>query len=206
MTIEGKVFRMEKKGEKWEVWIIPRIISGQARGLKLDTLQGETTRPTADRVKEALFNMIAADLPGCYFADVFAGSGSMGCEALSRGAEKVFFIEEAPECMKVISRNVEKVKLGQKAQFYKESALKALPKLPKQDIIFMDPPYHKNLGILGLEIIAKYAILKDDGLVILEHDWDEEIPDRIGALACCDTRKYGRCMLHFYRWEKEVAK
>lgn len=205
MTIEGKVFRMKKR-QKREVWVIPRIISGQARGLKLDTLQGEITRPTADRVKEALFNMIATDLPGCYFADVFAGSGSMGCEALSRGAEKVFFIEEAPACMKVVCRNVEKVRLQEKAVFCQESALKALPKLPKQDIIFMDPPYHKNLGVLGLEIIAKYAILKNDGLIILEHDWDEEIPDKVGDLACCDTRKYGRSMLRFYRWEKEQVK
>ena len=185
------------------MWVIPRIIAGQARGLKLDTLQGDMTRPTSDRAKEALFNMIAPDLPGCFFADVFSGSGSIGCEALSRGAEKVFFIEEAPACMKIVSRNVEKVRMQEQAVFYQESALKAIPKLPKQDIIFMDPPYHKNLGVLGLEIVEKYAILKNNGLLILEHDWDEEIPGNVGALIRMDVRKYGRCMLSFYRWEKK---
>lgn len=184
---------------------IPRIIAGQARGLKLDTLQGDVTRPTADRVKESLFNIIASRIPGCCFADVFAGSGSVGCEALSRGAQQVVFVEEVPECANIVSRNIQKVRLEQKAKLYRESALKALPKLPKQDIIFMDPPYHKNLGILGLEIIAKYAILKNNGLVILEHDWDEEIPDRIATFVRYDTRKYGRAMLSFFREDKEQA-
>ena len=86
-----------------------------------------------------------------------------------------------------------------------KSALTALPKLPKQDIIFMDPPYHKNLGVLGLEIVEKCAILKNSGLLILEHDWDEQIPDEVGKLICCDSRKYGRCMLRFYRWKQEEA-
>ena len=188
-----------------EVWVIPRIIAGKAKGLKLDTLQGDMTRPTSDRAKEALFNMLAPDLPGCFFADVFSGSGSIGCEALSRGAEKVFFIEEARECMQIISRNVQKVRLEARAELWRESALTALSKLPKQDIIFMDPPYHKNLGVLGLEIVEKCAILKNSGLLILEHDWDEQIPDEVGKLICCDSRKYGRCMLRFYRWKQEEA-
>ena len=160
---------------------------------------GETTRPTGDRVKEAFFNIIAPQVAQSKFADVFAGSGNIGCEALSRGAQRVTFIDIDPKCKEVILKNAKKVSLDNRVDLYNEDYKTALRRLKEQDIVYIDPPYNKGLGTACLELIAKYDILSKDGIAVLEHDNIEQTPENIGKLVRYDSRKYGRCILSFYR-------
>ena len=180
---------------------MPRIISGKARGLKLETMEGQETRPTADRTKESFFNIISGRIPGCLFADIFSGSGSIGCEALSRGAGIVTFVESALECVKIINKNVGKLKFENKHFIFGEDYKQGLKKMDKQDIIYLDPPFNKGIGAECLEYIAKYDILRFNGIIVLEHDFKENIPGSVGGLIKYDARKYGKCALSFYKYE-----
>jgi len=179
-----------------------RIISGIARGIKLETLPGKDVRPTSDRAKEAFFNIIAERLPESRFADVFAGSGSMGCEALSRGAERVVFVEASLQCRKIIKKNIHKIRTYSEYKVYGDFR-GCIRLLEKQDIVFLDPPYNKGLGIECLELISKYDILTCGGIVVYEHEVLENIPNEIGNLVRYDARKYGRCMMSFYKIGQE---
>ena len=167
--------------------------------MKLDTLPGDFTRPTADRVKESLFNILSQDIKESRFADIFSGTGSIGCEALSRGAERVVFVDESRECERIILKNLKKMGDGYDYKVICQSFKNALINIGEQDLIFLDPPYHKNLGVECLDIISKYGILEKNGTAVLEHDYDEDIPGAFGNLKRYDMRKYGRVMLSFYR-------
>ena len=183
---------------------IPRIISGRARGLKLETIPGEGTRPTADRVKEAFFNIIAEKIWGSSFADVFSGTGSMGGEALSRNADEVVFIDNDPKCREVILRNIGKIDLTRKGIVYCKDYRDVLAEIKPQDIFYVDPPYNKGLGEPCLKLISKYDLVKCGGVVVWEHDKTEEVSENIGKLIRYDERKYGRTRLSFYKLVKET--
>lgn len=149
-----------------------RIIAGKAKGHKLETIDGLATRPTTDRIKETLFNIIAFDLPGCRFLDLFSGSGAIGLEALSRGAEQAVFVENAQPSQDVIVRNLAHTKLEEGARLLFMNADAALDKLAGEnaafDIIYMDPPYAAGLAAPMLEKIQEKKLLNRDGYVILE--------------------------------------
>lgn len=149
-----------------------RIIAGKAKGHKLETIDGLATRPTTDRIKETLFNIIAFDLPGCRFLDLFAGSGAIGMEALSRGAEQAVFVENAAPCHDVIKRNLAHTKLGDGARLLCMDAAAALDRLAEEnaafDVIYMDPPYAAGLAEMMLEKILKKNLLSGDGYAIWE--------------------------------------
>lgn len=153
--------------------IILRIISGKCRGTKLEAPGGMSTRPTTDRIKETLFNIIAFDLPGCKFLDLFGGSGAIGIEALSRGAEKVVFIDNGQEATKCINKNLQKTGLQNLGIVYNIDVYSGIKKLGSQnakfDIIFLDPPYN----LVGLNEIFKEIVendlLADKGYIILEN-------------------------------------
>lgn len=150
-----------------------RIISGKCRGTKLEAPEGMSTRPTTDRIKETLFNIIAFDLPGCKFLDLFGGSGAIGIEALSRGAEKVVFIDNGHEATRCINKNLQKTGLQNLAIVYNIDVYSGIKKLGSQnakfDIIFLDPPYN----LVGLNEIFKEIVendlLADKGYIILEN-------------------------------------
>ena len=149
-----------------------RVISGKCRGTHLVAPEGMETRPTTDRIKETLFNMIAFDLPECRFLDLFSGSGGIGIESLSRGAEKAVFVDQGNEAISCINANLEKTRLTKNAVVMPCSVEKALSQLHRQgetfDIIFMDPPYAlAELDDL-LEMIAQKQLLSEDGYIILE--------------------------------------
>lgn len=149
-----------------------RVISGKCRGTNLVAPEGMETRPTTDRIKETLFNMIAFDLPECQFLDLFSGSGGIGIESLSRGASHAVFVDQGDKAISCIRQNLEKTRLMQSATVMQCSAQQAISKLygeGKQfDIIFMDPPYAiEELDEL-LEMIAKKQLLSEDGYIILE--------------------------------------
>lgn len=148
-----------------------RVIAGKARSLKLETPAGTDTRPTTDRIKETLFNMIQFDIQGACFLDLFAGSGGIGIEALSRGAKEAVFIENAKEACDCIKENLKHTKLGDNARICRQDAFVALTSLEYQkkfQIVFMDPPYHKELEQRVLEYFTTSSLVDEDTLIIFE--------------------------------------
>lgn len=177
-----------------------RIISGNARGTKLYTLEGNNTRPTLDRVKEALFNKINFQLEEAIVLDLFAGSGALGLEALSRGAKIAYFGENSHQAAKVIEKNIYKTKMQDKAKLIIKDYKKILEEVKqiKFDIIFLDPPYETNYDIEAIELVLKDNLLKDNGFIVLETDSNEK-ENKIKTLniKIDDARKYGRVKLLF---------
>lgn len=175
-----------------------RIISGKARGTKLYTLEGETTRPTLDRVKESLFNIIQEKIVGSSFLDVFSGSGAIGLEAASRGAKKVFLCEKDKNAIEVIKKNIEKTHL--EVTLYETSFENMLEKInEKFDIIYIDPPYKTNLVYETVNKLINLNLLKSDSLIIVETDEEERVEQALKNLNfnIIDKRKYGRVHLIF---------
>lgn len=149
-----------------------RVISGSAKGRKLQTIEGLSTRPTTDRIKETLFNIIAFDLPEARFLDLFAGSGAIGIEALSRGAAEGVFVDHDPRCQQAIRENLMHTKLDKLARIMGLEVPSALAQLAKKeetfDIIFLDPPYDMGLAEPTLLEIVRCGLLKRDGYIIVE--------------------------------------
>lgn len=149
-----------------------RVISGQARGLKLKAPEGLETRPTTDRIKESLFNIMAPDLYGCVFLDLFSGSGGIGIEALSRGAEKVVFVDSSPKSIAVIKDNLSRARLEDKAQVICGDVIFIIKSLAAKgvtfDIIYLDPPYGHGLAEASIEAIARAGLLKENGYIAAE--------------------------------------
>lgn len=154
-----------------------RVIAGTAKRLQLKTLEGLDTRPTTDRIKETLFNMIDPWIADCDFLDLFAGSGGIGIEALSRGAREVVFVEKNPRAMAIVKENLKHTRLEKNAVTYQMDVCAALKKLDgskKFDYIFMDPPYNCLLEKLVLEEVSRMDILKKDGMIIIEASLETE--------------------------------
>ena len=147
-----------------------RVISGKCRGTNLVGPEGMGTRPTTDRIKETIFNMIAFDIPECRFLDLFSGSGAMAIESLSRGASEAVLVEKDEKALKCIRQNLEKTRLTEDAKVYACDVNEAIKRLEgKQfDIIFMDPPYALEYISEVLENIVKYNLLAEEGYIILE--------------------------------------
>lgn len=148
-----------------------RVIAGSAKRLQLKTPNGRDTRPTTDRIKETLFNMLAPDLYDCTFLDLFAGSGAIGIEALSRGARKAVFVEHDPRAAACIYENLRHTHLEERAEVQKGDVLFALRQLEgreKFDFIFMDPPYGQDLEEKVLNYLSASTLLNKDALIIVE--------------------------------------
>lgn len=154
-----------------------RVIAGSAKRLQLKTLDGMDTRPTTDRIKETLFNMISPYLYDCIFLDLFAGSGGIGIEALSRGAMEAVFVEKNPKAMACVKENLMRTRLAHKAATMSADVMTALYKLEgdKQfDFIFMDPPYGKLLEKKVLGYLSESELLADEGVIIVEASRETE--------------------------------
>lgn len=147
-----------------------RVIAGSARGMKLKTPEGLNTRPTQDRIKETLFNMIQAYLADCVFVDMFSGSGGIGIEALSRGARKAYFIENAKEPLNCIESNLAATKLEDSAVILKTDAVSSLHHIFEKevDIIFMDPPYNMGHEKQVLTYLKDAKFVTEDTMIIVE--------------------------------------
>ncbi len=151
-----------------------RVIAGKAKHIPLETIRGDQTRPTTDRIKETLFNMIQPYIVDADFLDLFAGSGQIGIEALSRGARGATFIEENPVAITCIKKNLTKTHLSQ-ATVVKADVRKGLRELRQSyDIIFMDPPYKLGIEREILSIIAENNLLREDGFIIIEAALDTD--------------------------------
>ena len=180
-----------------------RIISGTARGTKLFTLEGETTRPTLDRVKESLFNIIQNETIDSIFLDLFSGSGAIGLEAASRGARKVILCDKSKEAINIINKNIEKTHLKEKVELYNldyETLLKTKIK-ENLDVIYIDPPYESNFAIKALELIIEKGLTNEDSTLIIETDDEIKILKELEKLEIkiTDKRKYGRAILIFLK-------
>ncbi len=147
-----------------------RVIAGTARSLSLKTPEGLDTRPTTDRIKETLFNMLQGDIPSCVFVDLFSGSGAIGIEALSRGAKKAYFVENAPKALTCIEQNLSFTKLADRAIVLKQDVCSALNNIYEKsvDIIFMDPPYESEQEWAVLALLPGMKYVTEDTLIIVE--------------------------------------
>ena len=161
-----------------------RVISGSARNLKLVTPEGLDTRPTTDRIKETLFNILQGEIPGSIVIDFFAGSGSIGIEALSRGAKKCYFSDNGKEANRCIVENVKHTRFEEKAVIFNTDAVRAASQINEShvDIIFMDAPYGKGLSEDLLSVLSKKQYVDTDTLFVIEEklDWDTSFADSLG--------------------------
>lgn len=153
-----------------------RVIAGKARSLKLKTPEGLDTRPTTDRIKETLFNVLQSHVPGCVFVDLFAGSGGIGIEALSRGAAYAYFVENGKEAIKCIQDNLNFTKFSDSATLLKQDVFTALPLIHEKevDIIFMDPPYRAGYERQLFALLSAQPYVTENTLMVLEAELDKE--------------------------------
>ena len=181
-----------------------RVIAGTSRGRRLSLFEGRDVRPTPDRVREALFSIIQSKMGG--FADLrvldlFAGSGALAIEALSRGATSACLVEKAAVSGKIIRENLECCQLSNKAKVIIRDAFQALPGFASNsfDLVFLDPPYSKELVHPALAEVDKLDLLSKDGIVCVETGSNATLPESVGQLQRIDQRRYGTIMISFYQ-------
>lgn len=175
-----------------------KVITGSLRGRNLDTLGGDdVTRPTTQATKEALFSSIQFEIEDRKVLDLFAGSGQLGIEALSRGARACTFVESNKSAYKIVENNLEKCKIKDKATLVFSEAKSFLMKKENFDIAFLDPPYHKNLVNDSLPMLTN--IMSDDGVIICETAKDEALPEEVNSWQISKQKKYGKTKLTYYR-------
>lgn len=180
-----------------------RIIGGEARGRKLQAPKGVQARPTADRVREAIFNILGQRLAGGHVLDLYAGSGALGLEALSRGAERATFVEQNPEAARLCATNLSQLGYEERGEILRDDALHALKRLADRsfDWIFLDPPY--DVGPNGALQALASAQLPPEAVVVAEHDAEHEPDERYGTLRLRDRRRYGSTFVSIYESETE---
>lgn len=179
-----------------------RVITGKARGRKLQTLSGNDVRPTTDVVKEAIFSIIQFGIEGRVFLDAYAGSGQMGIEALSRGAEKAVFLDSSRQSCEVVKKNLAITGLSENAVVKNTDTLSYITgTAEKFDIVFMDPPYRTGILMQTLEKIPR--VMNKGGLIICEHPVEEKMPEETGNFVLKKEYRYGKIMVSLYL-HKEV--
>jgi len=180
-----------------------RVISGSAKGRRLVVPKGGAVRPTAGKVKESLFNILPRDFSGLRVLDLFAGTGNVTIEALSRGAEKAVLVDVSPRSAAVIRENLSRLDLVDRAQVWVSPVARARRALARQreffDLIFIDPPYEQRLVGATLEMIAKQGLLAAEGTVVAEHSRREAVKPEYGPLILNDQRRYGDTLLTFFK-------
>ncbi|MDD2955211.1 MAG: 16S rRNA (guanine(966)-N(2))-methyltransferase RsmD [Oscillospiraceae bacterium] len=175
-----------------------RIITGSARGRKLTAPEGLTARPTTEMVKEAVFSAVHFEVPGARVLDLFAGSGQMGLEALSRGAASAVFVENARICLEAVRGNVEACGFQEKGRVLAMDAVSYIQSSDETfDIAFLDPPYRQGLVAAVLPHVAER--MSDRGVIICETDRGEELPEAVGGFVLSRVKRYSKTKVHFYR-------
>lgn len=177
-----------------------RVISGKARGVNLKTPEGLLTRPTIDRVKEALFSIINFDIPASNVLDLFGGTGQLGIEALSRGAKSAVFVDQREDACKLIKENLKRTKLEQDAKVVRMDYLDYLKRCrEKFDIIFLDPPYAEVFLENALKCITEIDILQSGGIIVAERPLGKDLPWDFEGYTRSKDYKYGKVLLTIYR-------
>ena len=177
-----------------------RVITGKARGVQLKTPDGQLTRPTTDRVKEALFSIIQFEIPGAAVLDLFGGTGQLGIEALSRGAKSAVFVDAREDACKLIRENLKRTKLEQDGRVVRADYLEYLNRCrEKFDIILLDPPYAEVFLENSLKRITEIDILQSGGIIIAERPLGKELPWEFEGYSRSRDYKYGNTLLTIYR-------
>ncbi|SFL58246.1 16S rRNA (guanine(966)-N(2))-methyltransferase RsmD [Salibacterium qingdaonense] len=180
-----------------------RVISGKYKGKPLRAVQGMKTRPTSDKVKEAVFQLIGPYFEGGAVLDLYAGTGGVGIEALSRGLNQAVFVDKHPRALKVIKQNLHQAGVKEETEVYRSEAERALTALTKRqrsfDYIFMDPPYADDPIPALLGIISEENLLRPNGIIICEHSSAAELPAHINRLEQQAVRRYGDTSISIYR-------
>jgi len=181
-----------------------RIIGGERRGQKLAQWQGLRIRPLRDRVRTALFDVLSDVLPGAQFLDLFAGTGAVGLEALSRGARWATFVESAPRAVRLVRENIDRLDYRSRAEVLFQDARAAVRELARRgkafDLCFIGAPYGTDLGHTALADLALYSPLRDEAIVVLEVHHKAALPRAQGALQLDSARTYGETRLGYYRF------
>ena len=181
-----------------------RVIGGELKGRKLVTVPGIETRPTADRVREAIFNILGHHVRGAHVLDLYAGTGAMGIEALSRGARFVFFADERKTALAALGKNIKTCSLESKSVAVKWNLLDNLNILrsysPAFDLIFMDPPYNKDMIQPTLSNLCLSQSLANGARLVLEHSPLEPIPENRPEFKLADQRRYGKTLVSFLNY------
>ena len=181
-----------------------RVITGRARGVQLKAPEGMNTRPTTDRVKEALFSIIHFDIPGASVLDLFAGTGQLGIEALSRGASDAVFVDIREDSCRLVKENLKRTKLSQYAQVVKGEYIQYLRNCPRKfGIIFLDPPYSEDFLEKSLNFIAEIDILQSGGIIVTERPLGKELLWDYPGYSRSKDYKYGKILLTIFRKENE---
>ena len=177
-----------------------RVITGKARGIVLKTPEGMATRPTADRVKEALFSIIQFEIPAARVLDLFGGTGQLGIEALSRDAKSAVFVDEREDACRLIRENLKRTKLEAQARVVRSDYLAFLkPCRDKFDIILLDPPYAEVFLENSLKMITEIDILETGGIIVAERPLGKELPWEFSGYVRSRDYKYGRTLITIYR-------
>lgn len=184
-----------------------RVISGERKGMPLKAVNGMTTRPTTDKVKESLFNILGPYFDGGIALDLFAGSGGLGIEALSRGMDKAIFIEKDGRAFHNLKENIAKCRYEECSEVYRNDATRALKLLIKRkvqaDLIFLDPPYKKRQYYEMVEEIVSNEVISKEGTIVCEHDKETELPDAFMNFHKVREEEYGGTIISFYRLVEE---
>lgn len=175
-----------------------KVITGTLRGRNLDTLSGDdVTRPTTQSTKEALFSSIQFEIEDKRILDLFAGSGQLGIEAISRGARHCTFVESNKSAYKIVQGNIEKCKIEDKTRLVFGEAESFLMRKDNFDIAFVDPPYHKGKTEKCLPMLTQ--LMSDDGIIVCESAKDEELPQEVNSWSVSKEKFYGKTKLTYYR-------
>ncbi len=184
-----------------------RVIGGHARGQRLKVPRGRDLRPTSSRVKEALFDILPHDLSGAKVLDLFAGTGNVTIEALSRGAKEAMLIDSSNESGKAIRENLRRLRLAGRTKVWVVPVMRAVRLLARRgetfDVIFLDPPYEQRWVAPTIKAVAEGGLLRQTGVLIAEHSLREELLSRYGALVRVDQRRYGSTVLSFFKQEEQ---
>lgn len=177
-----------------------RVITGKARGITLKTPQGLLTRPTADRVKEAMFSIIQFDIPGARVLDLFGGTGQLGIEALSRGASQAVFVDSQEDACKLIRENLRRVEMSDQAKVIRSDYLAYLRSCRETfDLVLLDPPYAEVFMENALNMLAEIDILQSGGIIVSERPVGKELPLELPGFTRSKDYKYGKTLLTLYR-------
>lgn len=180
-----------------------RVVAGERKGTPLKVIAGTTTRPTADKVKESIFNMIGPFFEGGIVLDLFAGSGGLGIEALSRGAERAIFIEKDRKAFQILKENIQKCRYEEMAELYCTDANRAVKALLKRDIqidyLFVDPPYKKLEYYNFVSLLAEGGKLSQDAIIVCEHSSETHLSQEFGPYVLVREETYGNTNISIYR-------
>ena len=187
-----------------------RVVSGLCKGRPLKAVPGASTRPTTDKVKESIFNIIGPYFEGGIALDLFAGSGGLGIEALSRGMDRAIFVDREFKAISTIRGNLQACHFTDQAEVYKNDSERAIKALIKReiafDLILLDPPYKKQKLEELLEIIAKNHLIATNGIIVCEHSNDVELPDRVSTLTRWRHENYGIISISIYSLDDNLER